>query len=58
MLTMVEARSLDVEEAMRQVFEVLGDDPRVQQLAELKDRRRSQAEPPPLQLRAPDGEAS
>ena len=45
---MVEARSLDVDEAMRWVREMVGDDPRVERLAELRALRRSQAEPPPL----------
>jgi hypothetical protein len=45
---MVEARSLDVDEAMRWVGEIVGDDPRVERLAELRALRRSQAEPPPL----------
>jgi len=45
---MVEARSLDVDEAMRWVREMIGDDPRVERLAELRAQRRSQAEPPPL----------
>ena len=45
---MVEARSLDVDEAMRWVREMVGDDPRVERLAGLRALRRSQAEPPPL----------
>jgi hypothetical protein len=45
---MVEARSLDVDEAMRWVREMVGDDPRVERLAELRASRRSQAEPAPL----------
>jgi len=45
---MVEARSLDVDEAMRWVREMVGDDPRVARLAEIRASRRSQAEPPPL----------
>jgi hypothetical protein len=45
---MVEARSLDVDEAMRWVREIVGEDPRVERLAELRASRRSQAEPLPL----------
>lgn len=51
---MVEARSFDVEEATRWIRELVGDDPRIEKLAELRENRRSQAEPPPLRLR-PDG---
>ena len=51
---MIEARSLDVEEAIRWIREMLGDDPRIEKLTELRENRRSQAEPPPLRLR-PDG---
>jgi hypothetical protein len=51
---MIEARSLDVDEAIRWIREMLGDDPRIEKLTELRDNRRSQAEPPPLRLR-PDG---
>ena len=51
---MVEARSLDVDEAMRWVREMVGDDPRVEQLAGLRALRRSQAEPPPLRPRPKD----
>ena len=51
---MVEARSLDVDEAMRWVREMIGDDPRVQRLAELRDLRRSGAEPPPLRPKPRD----
>jgi hypothetical protein len=54
---MVEARALDIEEASRWIGEMLGaDDPRMEKLEELRDHRRSQAEPPPLRLRS-DGEA-
>jgi hypothetical protein len=45
---MVEARSLDVDEAMRWVREMVGDDSRVERLAELGALRRSGAEPVPL----------
>jgi hypothetical protein len=51
---MVEARSLDVDEAMRWVREMVGDDPRVERLAELRALRRAQAEPPPLRPKAKD----
>jgi hypothetical protein len=51
---MIEARSLDVDEAIRRIREMLGDDPRIEKLQELRGERRSQAEPPPLRLR-PDG---
>src|SRR5438067_1265028 len=51
---MVEARSLDVDEAMRWVREMVGDDPRVERLAELRALRRSQAEPPPLRPKPND----
>ena len=51
---MVEARSLDVDEAMRWVREMVGDDPRVERLAELGAVRRSQAEPPPLPRKPTD----
>jgi hypothetical protein len=46
---MIEARSLDVEETTRWLREMVGDDPRIEQLAELRDNRRSQAEPPAAQ---------
>jgi hypothetical protein len=51
---MVEARSFDVDEAIRWIREMIGDDPRIEKLNELRDSRRSQAEPPPLRL-LPDG---
>jgi len=51
---MVEARSLDVDEAMRWVREMVGDDPRVERLAGLRALRRSQAEPPPLRPKPKD----
>lgn len=45
---MVEARSLDVDEAIRWIREMVGDDERVRKLTALRMDRRSQAEPPPL----------
>jgi hypothetical protein len=51
---MVEARSFDVEEATRWIREFVGEDQRIEKLVELRENRRSQAEPPPLRLR-PDG---
>jgi hypothetical protein len=51
---MVEARSLDVDEAMRWVREMAGDDARVERLGELRALRRSQAEPPPLPAKPKD----
>jgi hypothetical protein len=45
---MIEARSLDVEEASRWIREMVGEDERVATLAALRDDRRSQGEPPPL----------
>jgi hypothetical protein len=54
---MVEARSLDVDEAMRWVREIAGDDSRVERLAELRASRRSQAEPPPLRPNPKDADA-
>lgn len=51
---MVEARSFDPDEATEWIRQMLGDDRRVEQLAAAQERRRSQAEPPPLRLR-PDG---
>ncbi len=51
---MVEARSFDPEEATEWIRQMLGDDRRIEQLAAAQERRRSQAEPPPLRLR-PDG---
>jgi hypothetical protein len=54
---MVEARSLDVDEAMRWVREIAGDDSRVERLAELGASRRSQAEPPPLRPNLKDVDA-
>jgi hypothetical protein len=51
---MVEARSFDVEEATRWIRELVGEDQRIEKLVELRENRRSQAEPPPLRLR-PDG---
>jgi len=51
---MVEARSFDVDEATRWIRDLVGEDPRIEKLAELRKHRRSQAEPAPLRLR-PDG---
>jgi hypothetical protein len=51
---MVEARSLDVDEALHWVREMMGDDPRVERLAELGASRRSGAEPPPLRPKPRD----
>ncbi len=45
---MVEARSFDVDEAIRWIREMVGDDPRIEKLNELWAARRSQGEPPPL----------
>lgn len=45
---MVEAGSLDVDEAIGWVREMAGDDKRVAKLNALRDVRRSQGEPPPL----------
>ncbi len=45
---MVEARSLDVDETIRWVREMVGDDERVEKLNALRGSRRSQGEPPPL----------
>lgn len=44
----VEARSLDVDEAIRWVREMVGEDERVEKLTALRGSRRSQGEPPPL----------
>jgi hypothetical protein len=52
---MVEARSLDVDEATRWIREMVGEDPRIDRLAELRDDRRSQAEPPPEHWHPPGG---
>ncbi|MGO9488076.1 MAG: hypothetical protein ACLQBB_03495 [Solirubrobacteraceae bacterium] len=49
---MIEARSLDTGEASRWIREMLGDDPRIEQLEALQGARRSQSEPPPLRPRA------
>jgi hypothetical protein len=45
---MVEARSLDVDEAIRWIREMVGDDERVEKLTALRGSRRSLGEPPPL----------
>lgn len=47
---MIEARSLDVDEAIRWIREMVGDDERVEKLTALRDSRRSQGEPPPLRF--------
>lgn len=44
---MVEARSLDVDEVIHWIREMVGDDERVDKLTALRASRRSQAEPPP-----------
>jgi hypothetical protein len=49
---MVEARSLDIEDASRWIYEMVGDDERIARLTALPDARRSQAEPPPLRFRS------
>jgi hypothetical protein len=53
---MAEARSLDVDETIRWVREIVGEDERVEKLAGLRSRRRSQAEPPPLRPAAGQAE--
>ncbi|HEX4188990.1 MAG TPA: hypothetical protein VHY83_13935 [Solirubrobacteraceae bacterium] len=55
---MVEARSFDVDEAVRWVREMAGDDPRAERLAELGAARRSQGEPPPLAVEPEQSEQS
>jgi hypothetical protein len=45
---MIEARSFDVDEAIRWIRKMVGDDERVDKLTVLRSSRRSQAEPPPL----------
>jgi hypothetical protein len=50
---MIEARSLDVDEAIRWIRQMVGDDERVEKLTALRDGRRSQGEPPPLRLQNP-----
>ncbi len=47
---MIEARSFDVDEAIRWIRKMVGDDERVEKLTALRADRRSQAEPPPLRL--------
>jgi hypothetical protein len=49
---MVEARSLDVDDAIHWIREMAGDDPRIEKLTELWAGRRSQGEPPPLRPEA------
>jgi hypothetical protein len=51
---MVEARSFDFDEASDWIGQMLGDDRRIERIAELIANRSSQAEPRPLRLR-PDG---
>jgi hypothetical protein len=51
---MVEARSLDVDDAIHWIREMVGDDRRIDQLVSAQSRRRSQGEPRPLRPR-PDG---
>jgi hypothetical protein len=46
--SMIEARSFEMDEATHWIREMLGDDRRIEQLAEAAARRRSQGEPPPL----------
>jgi hypothetical protein len=57
---MVEARSLDVDEAIRWICAMVGEDERAAKLAALRDDRRSQGEPPPLRptLRPTQDESS
>jgi len=50
---MVEARSLDVDETIRWIRVMVGDDERVQKLTALRAERRSQGEPPPLRPKPP-----
>jgi hypothetical protein len=45
---MVEARTLDFDETIHWIREMVGDDERVEKLNALRASRRSQAEPPPL----------
>lgn len=54
---MIEARSFDVDEAIRWIREMVGDDERVEKLTALRGSRRSQGEPPPLRPPAGTGEA-
>jgi hypothetical protein len=49
---MVEARSLDVDDAIHWIREMVDDDSRVEKLGELWAGRRSQGEPPPLRPKA------
>jgi hypothetical protein len=51
---MVEARTLDFDEAIRWIREMVEEDERVEKLNALRVNRRSQAEPPPLRF-LPDG---
>jgi hypothetical protein len=54
---MVEAQSFDAAEASHWIAEMLGDDRRVEQLAAVRQRRRSQGEPRPLRRAAPERDA-
>src|SRR5260370_802221 len=54
---MVEARSLDVDEATRWGREMVGHDPRVERLADLRALRRPQGAPPPRRPHAQDAAA-
>lgn len=49
---MIEARSFDVDEAIRWIREMVGDDERVERLTVMRASPRSQAEPPPLRSAA------
>ncbi len=53
---MVEARSLDVDEAIRWIREMVGDGERVEQLTALRGNRHSQGEPPPLRPAVDSGQ--
>jgi hypothetical protein len=48
MEAMVEARTIDFDETIHWIREMVGDDERVEKLAALRAGRRSQGEPPPL----------
>jgi hypothetical protein len=49
---MVEARSLDIDDAMHWISEMAGNDLRIEKLTDLWAGRRSQGEPPPLRPKA------
>ncbi|HEY7933558.1 MAG TPA: hypothetical protein VID48_07010 [Solirubrobacteraceae bacterium] len=55
---MVEARSFDVEEVSRWIREIVGEDSRIEKLADVYENRRSQSEPPPLFPPGPGGGAA